>query len=579
MRCPANPVQLPSGDPAARARLRRVKGSFGALLSLHLLAASCLAAPDPSPPTMAGERIYRDGTLSTGAPVQGARAPLPAVQGAAAACANCHRRSGLGEIEGRPLIPAITARYLYRPRSRDRLGNLENAALTMAMPGARPEVLQQTDRIAYTDATLARAIREGIGPDGHPLDSLMPRFRIGDADMASLIEYLKQLSKRPSPGVGKDTLQFATIVTADADPVKQRGMLDVLEHFFGKDNVFSAGNGPPLQVSRKFVPIAHRWQLHVWELTGPPESWEAQLDERLRREQVFAVISGIGGRTWEPVHRFCERSGLPCLFPNVDLPVVAEQDFYDVYLSKGVLLESKLMADRLLHPGPTREPSPAAVRRVVQVYRRDDIGAQAAAELRRALPVLAFEAVDRALEPGADGARLRQALDTAAGDELVLWLRPDDLLLLPAQPPAAAEVFVSGVMGGLERAPLAGPWRQIARMTYPFDLPDRRRGRLNYPLGWMRFKQIPVVDERIQTDTYLTCLVVAETISLMHEDLVRDHLVETLEMHLGTHLVNGYYPRLGLAPGQRFASKGGFLVRFADPQGARVVPDGDWSVP
>ena len=116
-------------------------------------------------------------------------------------------------------------------------------------------------------------------------------------------------------------------------------------------------------------------------------------------------------------------------------------------------------------------------------------------------------------------------------------------------------------------------------MTYPFDLPDQRRARLDYPLGWMRFKQIPVVDERTQTDTYLTCLVVAETISLMHEDLVRDRLVETLEMHLGTHLVNGYYPRLGLAPGQRFASKGSFLVRFADPEGARLVADGDWSVP
>ena len=579
MQCPANPVQLPSDGPAAQVRCRRVRDGFVALLLLYLPTPSCLAAPDRSPPTMAGERIYRDGVLSTGAPVKGARAPLPDVQGAAAACANCHRRSGLGEIEGRPLIPPITARYLYRARSGDRPGNLENAALTMAGPGARPEVLRHADRSAYTDATLARAIRDGIGPDGHPLDRLMPRFRIDDSDMASLIAYLKQLSQRPSPGVGDDTLQFATIVAPDADPIKRRGMLDVLEHFFGKQNVFSGGNSPPPRLSQKFVPIAHTWQLHVWELTGAPDSWEAQLDERLRREPVFAVISGIGGKTWEPVHRFCERSGVPCLFPNVDLPVDAEQDFYDVYLSKGVLLEAQLIADRLRRPRQTSEQAPAARRRVVQVYRREDIGARAAAELRRALPAFALEAVDRVLEPGADATRMREASDTGSGDELVLWLRPDDLELLPAQPPAAAEVFVSGVMGGLERAPLAAPWREVARMTYPFDLPDRRRARLNYPLGWMRFKQIPVVDERTQTDTYLTCLVVAETISLMREDLVRDHLVETLEMHLGTNLVNGYYPRLGLAPGQRFASKGSFLVRFADPDGVRLVADGDWSVP
>jgi len=50
-------------------------------------------------------------------------------------------------------------------------------------------------------------------------------------------------------------------------------------------------------------------------------------------------------------------------------------------------------------------------------------------------------------------------------------------------------------------------------------------------------------------------------------------------MHLGTDLINGYYPRLGLAAGQRFASTGGFLVRFADEEGALLIADGDWSVP
>src|SRR6266576_3530651 len=74
---------------------------------------------------------------------------------------------------------------------------------------------------------------------------------------------------------------------------------------------------------------------------------------------------------------------------------------------------------------------------------------------------------------------------------------------------------------------------------------------------------------------YLACLATAETVSMMGEDLVRDHLVETLEMHLGTRLLNGYYPRVGLAAGQRSASKGGFLVRFAGPDGTRLVADGD----
>jgi hypothetical protein len=54
--------------------------------------------------------------------------------------------------------------------------------------------------------------------------------------------------------------------------------------------------------------------------------------------------------------------------------------------------------------------------------------------------------------------------------------------------------------------------------------------------------------------------------------------VELVEIELGHRLVNGYYPRLGLAPGQRFASKGGYLARF-EGSGTSLVADSDWIVP
>ncbi|HET7756977.1 MAG TPA: hypothetical protein VFK87_06955 [Steroidobacteraceae bacterium] len=535
----------------------------------------------PPVPIGAGESLYLRGVLSTGEPLRGERASAPGVEGAAAACVNCHRRSGLGQLEGVAPVPPITARYLYRPRTAYRPPHEDSGELPGAVPepGARPEVLEQA-RGAYTDTTLARAIREGVGVDGHRLSFLMPRFRIDDADMASLIAYLNRLSQRPSPGVGDTTLAFATIITPDADPLKRRGMLDVLRHFFGQGNVFMAGKGPPPQYSHRFTPTPHRWQLNVWELTGAPESWEAQLDGRLKEEPVFAVISGLGGKTWEPIHRFCESSGVPCLFPNVDLPVVAEQDFYEIYFSQGVLLEARLIAERLRSPAGTGAGAPAGSRRLVQVYRRGDNGENAAGALRRAPAPSVPEAVDHVLEPEADPARVREAQeDVRQDDVIVLWLRPPDLGALPAQPPAAAAVFVSGVMGGLERAPLAPGWRAVARMTYPFALPDQRRVYMDFSLGWMRFNGVPVVDELTQSNTYLACMITAEAVRIMGEDLLRDHLVETLEMHVGTRLVNGYYPRLELAPGQSFASKGGFLVRFAEPQGTRLIADGEWSVP
>ena len=35
---------------------------------------------------------------------------------------------------------------------------------------------------------------------------------------------------------------------------------------------------------------ARRWQLHVWQLSGPSETWDAQLQKDLASEPVFAAI-------------------------------------------------------------------------------------------------------------------------------------------------------------------------------------------------------------------------------------------------------------------------------------------------
>jgi hypothetical protein len=431
-------------------------------------------------------------------------------------------------------------------------------------------------RGAYTDATLARAIRDGIGPDGHPLDYLMPRYPLDDSAMETLIAYLKGLSNGRVPGVTADTLHFATIVTPDADPAKRKGMLDVLEHFFATKNEFYSAKTPPLQGSRRVeFRVARRWQLHVWELTGGPETWEEQLHNRLLAEPVFAVISGLGNRNWEPVHRFCEEESLPCLFPNVDLPVVAEGDFYDVYYSKGVLLEARLIAQRI-----RESAAKARIRRIVQIYREDDIGGPAAKELRDAMASQGLATVDQALHArGVDGevaAALKKAGDR---DALVLWLRPDDLRNLPAEPAKSPTVFVSGIMGGLEDSPLQGAWREAACMAYPLELPSKRAVILNYPLGWFRIQRIPVVAERTQVDTYIACSILSANLNDMLDNFVRDYLIENIEVMLSPRIVNGYYTRLGLAPGQRFASKGGYIVRFAGTDGKKLIAEGDWIVP
>ena len=544
--------------------------------SCALLALAAASAYSQAPQPGAGESIYLHGILPSGAPLEGTgQTAGVTVSGADAACVRCHQRSGLGTSEGYNLavtIPPVTGAYLFRPRAgwtkEDVLPYLE---------------WMYGNRDPYTDATLARAIREGRDSQGRVLSALMPHFALSDADMASLIMYLKQLGSHPAPGVSERELQFATVITPDADPVRRKAMLDVMEHYFANKNLFPIGNSREMRTSgkgqaAKSMFMSHRlWRLHVWELTGPAATWGAQLDADMAREPVFALVSGLGGE-WTAVHQFCERRELPCLFPNVDAPIDDGRDFYSLYFSRGVRLEADLIASRIA-AGRDAAPTPAAT--VLQVYRRGDSGEAAALALAAALKPLGIAVRDQPLAAGSPGEGVGPAVRTAReSDTLVLWLRPGDLTDLGGAAAAPASVYVSGLMGGLEHAPLPPAWRKRVWMTYPYELPEKRGLRVNYALSWFSIQHIPVVDEPLQANTFLACGLLAETLSHMSDNLVQPFLIETLQTSAERRLINtGYYPHLILALNQHFASKGGYFVRFAKPEGTQLVADGDWTVP
>jgi hypothetical protein len=525
----------------------------------------------------AGEAIYLHGVLRSGEPLEAAGKfeGVPGVKGADAACVNCHQRSGLGTSEGYNLyltVPPITGMYLFHAR-----GATSNEPVLPYLEW------MHGNRDPYTEPTLARAIRDGVDSQGRTLNALMPRYALGDADMAALTEYLKQLDVRQNPGVTDSVLHFATIVTPDADPVKARAMLGVMQRYFDDKNLFPIGASRNMRTSgkteyAKSMFMSHRlWELHVWDLSGPASTWQAQLEQHFAKEPVLAVVSGLGGSNWAPVHAFCEKAALPCLFPNVDVPVDDNRDFYPLYFSRGVLLEAQLIA-AAINEGSGGGNQSIAVR---QIYRSGDSGEAAALALAAELKTRGITVRSRVLGADPEGRALAGALHDAGKDDvLVLWLRPQDIVALGEVPSAPAKIFMSGLMGGLEHAPLPDSWRKRVRMTYPFDLPDGRRLRMQYALSWFSMKHIPIVDERVQADTYIACGLLAETLSHMADNLVQPLLVEMLQSAAERRLFNtGYYPHLVLGRNQHFASKGGYMVHFADSSGTRLVADSDWVIP
>lgn len=529
------------------------------------------ATPAGAARTSVGESIYLHGVLGSGAPLEATReAGGIGTHGADAACVNCHQRSGLGSREGDLFIPPVTGEYLFHVR----------------LPGAHDRILPYVEsmhnhRDPYTDTTVARAIRDGLDSDGRPLSYLMPRFALSDSDMASLIGYLTNLGARRTPGVTDSVVHFATIFTPDSDPVKRRGVLDVLTHYVTEQNSFPIGPSPHMRTSdktaySKSMYMAHlRWQLHVWQLSGPASSWHGQLEQHLREEPVFAVLSGLGGSNWAPVHQFCEQNALPCLFPNVEVPVAAPGDFYSLYFSRGVLLEAELIGSQVL--ALEKEPSALVVD---QIYRTGDSGEAAARALAAQLQARGVTVRNRASAGGAAGRGLTAAVHGAGGTRVVvLWLRPGDIAALGPAPPANTRVYMSGLMGGLEDAPLPPGWRASTHLAYPFDVPDRRGVRLDYPLGWFSFRHIPVVALQVQADTYLACTLVTEVTKQLADSYVRPYLIEQLQGMLERRIMTGYYPHLALTYRERFASKGGYMAHFSQDRGTHLVADGDWIVP
>ncbi len=547
--------------------------SLGALIVLVFVSRAALCGPGSTRPDQtgrddAGTLLYRTGLLSSGQPVEGTRGSAESLLGPQAACANCHRRSGLGSEEGRSVIPPITGRFLFHPHT----GSAADIELPF-VPGARPA------RAPYTEETLARALREGIDADGRQMSYLMPRYALGDADMAALIAHLKTLDRRKVPGVSETELHFATIITPDVNPADRRAMLDVLEHFFTDRN-----NTQRLPSAQSMVPsgnalyvkgmfkVTRRWVLHIWEPQGPASTWNAQLQKAFAAQPVFAVVSGLGGANWEPVQQFCEQTAVPCLFPNVELPPAnADQGYYSLYFSRGVLLEADLIRQALT--SDTGSP----VKRVIQVYRQGDVGAVAAAALAAPLPTAGVQVTAVALPANAKAPAVAAAVKGAgAGTALVLWLRPADIAALPDVPESV--VYLSGVMGRVDENPLPAAWRDRAHVAYTVDLPDLRRVRLDYPLGWFRVRKIPVENLRVQADTWLACGLATETIKHMVDTFVPDYLVERLEDTTEHRIITGYYPRLSLGPHQRFASKGGYLVHAVAGL-SQWSPDGPWMAP
>jgi cytochrome oxidase Cu insertion factor (SCO1/SenC/PrrC family) len=615
----------PGGEPvavAAKGAAMMVSGTAGSDTAAAGTAAPGTAAAGratAAAETMLarGRRIYREGVLPSGKPLRAVVAGGAIVEEARLACAGCHRPSGYGAVEAGTLVPPVTAPALFgRPgaSAAELLGKLYQEELAQAS-WTRLRSAATARRPAYTEETLAAAVGRGIDPAGRALDPLMPRYELDAGAMGDLATYLRTLSAAPAPGVDAAAIHFAVVVAGDVEPDRRRAMLDVAQAFVRSKNAETRRLLARPPTSPGYRDEQRRtwreWVLDVWDLPGPPAGWAEQLERRYRVRPVFALLAGIaaGAAEWRPVHEFCERRGIPSLFPDTDLPVVSPAGAWTLYLSEGLALEGRSLARYLAErqAAPAGEPRTVSAngpsgaaergpRRIVQVFREGAAGSTAAASLREAMGAAGTAAAAgrltdvvlgakeaRASAPGFLTARLAGKPPAA----LVLWLDGADVAALApaltgAGRGAVPELYLSYSLLGEELPPLPDALRARTRLSYRFALPGRVAPGGYRARAWLRSHGVAGTRERIRLDTLFAFGMAADALERLAGNFSRAYLVETIERETERTANPGVYPRLGLGAGQRFAAKGCYLVKLAasGPAARPSLPaEGDWIVP
>jgi hypothetical protein len=413
-------------------------------------------------------------------------------------------------------------------------------------------------RSAYADQSLAAAIRDGLDPDGRELSPLMPRYAMAPDELSQLIDYLKQLAARPSPGVSGGTVHLATVVTEDVPASRRQAMVDVMERYLrdlndAADARPAADRGP-------------HWRLHLWTLSGTAQGRRTQLQAYFAQQPVFALVGGLTTDTWLPVHEFCQVERVPCLFPNTRLPVSGAPAFYALYFDRGSVLKAQILA-RYFADHPAQCPTG----RILQVLPRDWSGQEPAAALRQSMGrARSHRVVDLVVEPGAATPPQfwREALGRQEVCALVLWSDSPDL--------AADLAGLAALSGELTLPPVFLSDDPYTGKPPSFDPRLGERLRFITTLDpaaaagnpamdawseWMRSHQLALSEPLLQANTWFVMSLVDEAVRANAGDFTPEHLIERIEYSVGSVVPHPMLRSAGLGMGQRFAAKGGYILR------------------
>jgi ABC-type branched-subunit amino acid transport system substrate-binding protein len=486
------------------------------------------AAQPLTPEQQAGRLLYLEGESAFGDEFTGrigmAQQQLP---GSAVRCGNCHGPDGRGRPEGG-----------VRP------GNITWSELTKTYGHEHEDGRRHA---SFDEASLRRALIDGLDPAGNPLDGSMPRYRISGRDWKALVAYMKVLEFQHDPGVGSDTLRVGTLL-----PMTGRfaglgqAVKGILQAHLDEINANGGIHGRKLElVSAEYASEDH-------------EAATRALRQLVAQGDVFALLSPFAAGIEEELGRVANEARIPVVGPLSlfgDDPRTSNQQVFHLLSGIGELAE--VLAAHL-----GREPKMKAMPAVL-LHPEGAAGVALADAVEQRLKDQGWSKLDRlAFRPGAaDATALARSLK-ARGTEALFLLGPGaDVPALARQLADSGRAPFLLLPGPLApRAVLDLPAAFDGRilLAYPTVPADQKPEALRHYASLFKDGALARGHQTSQVPAYSSAVLLVETLKQVGRDVSREKLVAALESVQGFDL--GLVPPVSFNANRRIGARGGYVV-------------------
>jgi len=491
-----------------------------------------------------GKLIYLEGNGGSGGEIVallGSEAlELPATS---FPCSNCHGIKGQGTNEGGLQPPPIN---------------------WVTLSAKHTSALTSRTRKAYTDETVAKAIRSGVDPSGAPLHPGMPRYQMTDAQMSDLISYIKKIGDDADnePGVSESDIKIGAVLPLSG-PLAQIG-----------EDVKATLNAYFAEVNAKGGIYGRKFDLIVEDSQGNPQQTVAATARLIEKEGVFALVGSFEPKGCESTDELIARSGVPLvgpltLSPHLSLP----PNKYVFYLLPSFNDQAKVLVDFV------SSKSAGKPARIAVVYSKDDLASDALAGLKSQAKIYSMEIVgEHASDPGRFSAvDAVAAIQSKKPDYLFFFGGAADLTSLAGEiQRAKLNVTLLSSVTMIGRAAFTLPASVAGKtiLSYPTSLPDQK-SLADFNNTLMNAK-VDIRNSAFQRSAYAAARILVEATKLSGRDLSRASLINALEQL--QNFQTGVIPPVTFGPNRRIGAMGSYIV-WVDINNGQYVPFGGWMTP